>query len=189
MYKWLVGIFIVFISMNITFVSAANERQFSQASGHKQPDNPRSFGQQSVSEKNSFTRTFGSVETKGTKAKAAFGFAFSESTTPIAHIAPMDTPSPSTPQPSQLNRSEPEINFTEDFLSDPARVGGLVGGITFGAVLIHPLAPVLGNVLGYLVGKKSDYSERQHTLIQEHATVRPIVTATDTVEIIRLSDN
>lgn len=94
-----------------------------------------------------------------------------------------------TPNSSQLNNNEPEVSFTESFLSDPARVGGLVGGITLGAVFIHPLAPIVGNVLGYLVGKKSDYSEQDQAAAQKKHTVRPIATTTEPVQVIKLGNN
>ena len=50
------------------------------------------------------------------------------------------------------------ITETEDFLSDRGRVGSLVGGILAGAALANPLAPLVGTVAGFFVGKHSDFT-------------------------------
>ncbi len=49
---------------------------------------------------------------------------------------------------------------TKDYLADPARTGSLVGSILAGAALANPLAPLLGSVAGFVIGKTSDYSDR-----------------------------
>lgn len=58
---------------------------------------------------------------------------------------------------------------TEGFLSDPARAGGLVGTIIGGAAIANPLAPILGSVIGYFVGKNTDYTEDNSKKAQREA--------------------
>ena len=48
---------------------------------------------------------------------------------------------------------------TKSFLSDPAQAGSLVGTILAGAAIANPLAPILGSVVGFFVGKKTDYTK------------------------------
>ncbi|MCG8520061.1 MAG: hypothetical protein MI794_18915 [Pseudomonadales bacterium] len=48
---------------------------------------------------------------------------------------------------------------TEDFLADRSSVGALVGGILAGAAFANPFAPLGGTILGFFVGKSTDYSE------------------------------
>lgn len=77
-------------------------------------------------------------------------------------------------------------SYTERFLSDPARVGGLVGGITAGAVFLNPLAPIVGNVIGYFVGKSSHFSEREKLQTKQVQSHRPIAGTSGSIEKIRL---
>lgn len=49
---------------------------------------------------------------------------------------------------------------TEDFLSDRGRVGAVTGSILAGAALSNPFAPLVGNIVGFLVGKHSDSSRQ-----------------------------
>src|SRR5690554_3495792 len=48
---------------------------------------------------------------------------------------------------------------TQDFLSNRSSVGALVGGILAGAAFATPLAPLGGTVLGFFVGKSTDFSK------------------------------
>ena len=50
---------------------------------------------------------------------------------------------------------------TKEFLSDPARTGSLVGSIIAGSALANPLAPLLGSVVGFVIGKSSAFSKRR----------------------------
>jgi len=47
---------------------------------------------------------------------------------------------------------------TREFLSDPSRTGSLVGSILAGAAVANPLAPLLGSVAGFMIGKSSAFS-------------------------------
>jgi hypothetical protein len=61
------------------------------------------------------------------------------------------------------------VDETEGFLSDPARAGGLVGTILGGAAIANPLAPILGSVLGYFIGKNTDYTDSNSNKAQRDA--------------------
>jgi hypothetical protein len=47
---------------------------------------------------------------------------------------------------------------TKSFLSDPARAGSLVGTIIAGAAIANPLAPILGSLTGFFIGKNTNYT-------------------------------
>ncbi len=49
-------------------------------------------------------------------------------------------------------------SVTSEFLSDPSRTGSLVGSILLGAAVANPLAPLVGSIAGFLIGKRSDYT-------------------------------
>lgn len=48
---------------------------------------------------------------------------------------------------------------TGSFLKDRGATGAVVGSILAGSAIAHPLAPILGNVVGFFVGKSTDYSD------------------------------
>lgn len=48
---------------------------------------------------------------------------------------------------------------TEDFFSDQSRTGSIVGGILAGAAFANPFAPLAGTIIGFVVGKSTDFSE------------------------------
>ena len=48
---------------------------------------------------------------------------------------------------------------TKSFLSDPARAGSLVGTIIAGAAIANPLAPILGSLTGFFIGKNTNYTK------------------------------
>ncbi len=50
---------------------------------------------------------------------------------------------------------------TQEFLSDPSRVGSLAGTILGGALTAHPVGTLAGSVVGFFVGKQSMYSETE----------------------------
>ncbi|MCH8499857.1 MAG: hypothetical protein LAT63_15375 [Marinobacter sp.] len=65
---------------------------------------------------------------------------------------------------------------TEDFLSDRGRVGAIAGSILAGAAVANPFAPLVGNVVGFLVGKHSDFSRKKDAEDEQQAfTQRSIV--------------
>lgn len=47
---------------------------------------------------------------------------------------------------------------TKEYLSDPARTGSIVGSIIAGSAVANPLAPLLGSVVGFMIGKSSAFS-------------------------------
>lgn len=49
---------------------------------------------------------------------------------------------------------------TESFLSDRSSVGALVGGILAGASFATPFAPLGGTIVGFFVGKSTDFSDQ-----------------------------
>lgn len=51
--------------------------------------------------------------------------------------------------------------YVREYLSDPRRAGSLVGSILGGALTAHPAGPMLGGVIGFLVGKQTMYEEMQ----------------------------
>lgn len=64
-----------------------------------------------------------------------------------------------TAQSESYNLSQTvEVN-TGAFLEDRGRAGSLVGTILAGAAVAHPFAPVVGSVLGFFIGKNTEYSE------------------------------
>ncbi len=64
------------------------------------------------------------------------------------------------PAEEPLPTSEAFSEGTKAFLSDPARAGSLLGTILAGAALTNPLAPMLGSVAGFFIGKNTDYSDK-----------------------------
>ena len=46
-----------------------------------------------------------------------------------------------------------------DFLSDRRRVGSLSGSVIGGALTAHPAGPLVGSLIGFIIGKKSHQSE------------------------------
>lgn len=50
---------------------------------------------------------------------------------------------------------------TESFLGDSSSVGALVGGILAGASFANPFAPLGGTIIGFFVGKSTDFSEKE----------------------------
>ena len=59
---------------------------------------------------------------------------------------------------------------TKGFLSDPGRAGSLVGTIIAGAAIANPLAPILGSLAGYFVGKETDYTN--NNIAQQNSYAR-----------------
>jgi hypothetical protein len=59
----------------------------------------------------------------------------------------------------QALASDVEAPDTESFLSDGGRVGAVLGSIMAGAATANPFAPLVGNVLGFVVGAYADPEE------------------------------
>lgn len=68
-----------------------------------------------------------------------------------------------------LPTSESFSEGTKEFLSDPARSGSLIGTILAGAALANPLAPMLGGVIGFFIGKNTDYTGSGSSAAQRYA--------------------
>lgn len=60
----------------------------------------------------------------------------------------------------KLPASETFSERTKEFLSDPSRTGSLVGSIIAGAAVANPLAPLLGSVAGFMIGKSSAFTQK-----------------------------
>ncbi len=58
---------------------------------------------------------------------------------------------------------------TRDFLADESRVGGLAGTLIGGALTAHPAGTVVGAVVGYMVGKKSDFTPEEEVAADPQA--------------------
>ncbi len=71
--------------------------------------------------------------------------------------------------------SEALSDVTKEYLSDPSRTGSLVGSILVGAAIANPLAPLLGSVAGFFVGKTSDYSDKPSNSQQSSYASRSII--------------
>lgn len=69
--------------------------------------------------------------------------------------------SPTIHAQDQPAKSNTLTETTKEFLSDPARTGSLVGSILAGAAIANPLAPILGSVAGFLIGKQTPYSRKK----------------------------
>lgn len=210
MYGWkTAAAVLVFFALSASLEATANDRQFPANNENKPQSNPRAFGQANISQQaQGQTRKFGQEPSGHTVTHRTFGVApqtksnrvtFSNSSVKepysIAVEDGLPTEAPKVQVASLTNTNiapinkTTEVSFTESFLSDPSRVGGLVGGITAGAIFLNPLAPIIGNLLGYLVGKNSDYSEKNKELTKQHSNERPIATSEGAVEIIRLNSN
>ena len=48
-------------------------------------------------------------------------------------------------------------NHMKDYMSDKRRVGSLVGSVLGGAMTVHPVGPVIGSLVGFMIGKRSMY--------------------------------
>jgi len=55
--------------------------------------------------------------------------------------------------------TEQASDYIRDYLSDHRRAGSLAGSILGGALFAHPAGPVLGSLLGFLVGKQTMFNE------------------------------
>ncbi|WP_088920775.1 hypothetical protein [Granulosicoccus antarcticus] len=58
---------------------------------------------------------------------------------------------------------------TKEFLSDRGRTGSLIGSIIAGAAVANPLAPLLGSVAGFMIGKSSAFSDKDNNASRRQA--------------------
>lgn len=78
-------------------------------------------------------------------------------------------------------------DHTGDFLSDPGRSGTIVGSVLGGAMYAHPLAPIVGSVVGYFIGSSTDDTEENGTPAQRYARRSIIPEGSNQVASIELS--
>ena len=76
---------------------------------------------------------------------------------------------------------------TKDFLSDPARTGSLVGTILVGATIANPLAPIVGSVAGFIIGKSSAFSKNDGRAERRQAYLNRSLTPAAGVEVTTLT--
>lgn len=67
-------------------------------------------------------------------------------------------------EPAEPGLAASFADSTEEYLSDPSRVGSLSGSILMGALWTHPWAPLVGSVAGFFLGKHSDFSRNKEDL-------------------------
>ena len=87
----------------------------------------------------------------------------------------------------KLPMSESFTATTKDFLSDPARTGSLVGSIIAGAAIANPLAPLLGSVAGFIIGKRSDYSDTDSDAVRRQAYANRSFIPDESTEVTSLT--
>lgn len=76
---------------------------------------------------------------------------------------------------------------TKEFLSDPARTGSLVGSILAGAAVPNPLAPVLGSMVGFLIGKSSAFSNKDSNSARQQAYANRSLIPEDGIQVTGLT--
>jgi len=76
---------------------------------------------------------------------------------------------------------------TKEFLSDPARTGSLLGSILAGAAVANPLAPILGSVAGFMIGKSSAFSDKDKNATRRDAFLNRSLVPEDGLEAISLT--
>lgn len=74
---------------------------------------------------------------------------------------------------------------TQEFLSDPSRVGSLAGTILGGALTAHPAGSLAGSIVGFFVGKQSIFKspEKEKQAQQQHAKRSIIPSAPEPVQL------
>ena len=55
--------------------------------------------------------------------------------------------------------AEMTSEFVKDYLSDRRRVGSLAGSVIGGALTAHPAGPVVGGIIGFMVGKQTMFED------------------------------
>jgi hypothetical protein len=86
----------------------------------------------------------------------------------------------------ESSASETFSDSTKDFLFNPAQAGSLLGTIFAGAAIANPLAPLLGSVAGFFIGKSTDYTDRQSNG-QQYAYINRSLIPKDSIQVASLS--
>lgn len=87
----------------------------------------------------------------------------------------------------RLSASDTFTERTKEFLSDPSRTGSLVGSILVGAAVANPLAPLLGSVAGFMIGKSSAFSNNDSNAARRQAYGNRSLVTDDGNKITQLS--
>jgi len=64
-----------------------------------------------------------------------------------------------TPPAKEQNLTDQASAYIRDYLSDSRRAGSLAGSILGGALFAHPAGPILGSLVGFLIGKQTMFDE------------------------------
>jgi len=64
-----------------------------------------------------------------------------------------------TPPAKDPSLTEQTSAYVRDYLSDHRRAGSLAGSILGGALFAHPAGPILGSLVGFLIGKQTMFDE------------------------------
>lgn len=83
--------------------------------------------------------------------------------------------------------SESISGNTKDFLSDPARTGSIVGSIIAGSAIANPLAPILGSVAGFMIGKSSAFNDYDRDAANRRAGRRQSLFPSESLSVPNLS--
>lgn len=87
----------------------------------------------------------------------------------------------------KLPISETLSDRTKEFLSDPSRTGSLVGSILAGAAVANPLAPLLGSMAGFMIGKSSAFTQKDDNNARRQAYLNRSLMPEDGSEITGLA--
>lgn len=87
----------------------------------------------------------------------------------------------------RLPASDAFTEGTKEFLSDPARTGSLLGSILVGAAVANPLAPLLGSVAGFMIGKSSAFSNKESNAARRQAYANRSLIPDDGLQVTSLA--
>ncbi|MFK7858786.1 MAG: hypothetical protein AB8B64_08195 [Granulosicoccus sp.] len=112
---------------------------------------------------------------------------FSKAIVTGSTIAMLSAPSLSRAD-DQTSISNTITGTTKEYLSDPARTGSIVGSIIAGSAVANPLAPLLGSVVGFIIGKSSSFSDK-HSNVSRGAAYpnRSLISESDLAEVASLT--
>ncbi|MFK7893785.1 MAG: hypothetical protein AB8B63_23410 [Granulosicoccus sp.] len=79
--------------------------------------------------------------------------------------------------------SEALTHNTNEFLSDPARTGTIVGSIIAGSAVANPLAPLLGSVAGFMIGKTFGLNQTESNVASRKNYARRNLTPSNGLEL------